>query len=116
MLANNNLPNVSFYDKNSFILSEIGDNLSNMLNPNDLSDVSSPLNHNHVLLQPQKIISTSSGNSSIVMADKDLKVRKVKSSNGGGYIEKKRTMAISLNKLAEQIEEKGNKRYGVEEH
>lgn len=50
------------------------------------------------------------------MADKDLKVRKVKSSNGGGYIEKKRTMAISLNKLAEQIEEKGNKRYGVEEH
>lgn len=67
------------------MLSEIGDNLSNMLNPNDLSNVSSPVNNNN-------------------------NVRKAKSSEGT-YGEKKRTMAISLNKLAEQIEEKGNKRY-----
>ncbi len=84
LIANNNPPNVSFYDKNSFLLSDIGDNLSNMLNPNDLSDVSSPINQNHAMLQPQKIISSSSGNSSIVMGDKDLKVRRVKSSNSGG--------------------------------
>ena len=42
--ANNNP--ASLLDKNSFVLSEIGDNLSNLVNPNDLSDVSSPINNN----------------------------------------------------------------------
>ena len=112
----------SLLDKNSFVLSEIGDNLSNLVNPNDFSDVSSPINNNQgASFQPQKVVSTlSTGSASIVGGpdkDENLVMRKIKSSQSGyahaAYAEKKRTMAISLNKLAEQIE--GNKRYEKEE-